>query len=901
VTRQPQETHTSLRTVEPESARSSLSLGRIIALIKGTSSLPESLGEFLEAMLEAGLQRAELFLIDESRQWLVWCAGRERAGAAISQTAVERDGLRVSIAGPEEILSRAWRTGRTFVLDNPEHPIAAADEPILMHAAVAERMGAGAFAAIPISASGRISGVIVAVDRRGRAALRAGLPQLEDLAVAAGLVLERSEMASRLREEQERYHQFQQFMDQIPDGIAVSTPDGRVISCNDGLLRMLGYTREEMLGRSAGSFYVDPAQREALVRDNAVQGHVEGRTVAVYRKDGGIAHVNVSSRMRTTHGEPQMESIVRDVTESYTLHQRLRLLSDVLTYSADAIISIDTACQVASWNLGAQQILGYTAEEIIGQPYLKLVPGDRHAEFTDVIRRRVEQEGRLLAFETERIHRDGRRIPVSVTVTRMRPADGPDMGWSVVLRDITHRKHEEERRRLLSLITDQLPDAVLSLDRDGRITSWNKGAGRMFGYDTTAIVGRSWLDLAPAERAPEYRQLTTPPSVREQADENGWPRVIDTVALSADGSALPVRLSVSVLRDEKGGATGWSIILRDLTEQRHLAEMSERLHEELCHRNRMEGVVGVSRAMEEVRERALRVAQFSSSVLLVGSSGTGKEIVANAIHYNSPRRHKPFIKVNCAAIPEDLLESELFGIERNVATGVDSRIGRFEMAAGGTLFLDEIGDMSLHTQAKILRALQEKEIERVGGKKVVKVDVRIIAASNKDLDAEIRARRFREDLYYRLNVIVIMLPPLADRREDIDPLIDHFMDKYTREHELPRKRISMAARDLLNAYPWPGNVRELENCMERAIVMSEGTEIVETDLPHGLLLWKSRSDTPEDAGSLSQSIRRVERRVVIDALERSGWVQARAARLLGISERSMWYRVKKLGLTPPAR
>jgi Nif-specific regulatory protein len=305
--------------------------------------------------------------------------------------------------------------------------------------------------------------------------------------------------------------------------------------------------------------------------------------------------------------------------------------------------------------------------------------------------------------------------------------------------------------------------------------------------------------------------------------------------------------------------------------------------------------------MEDVRERARRVAQFSSSVLLIGGSGTGKEIVANAIHYNSPRRLQPFIKVNCAAIPEDLLESELFGIERNVATGVDSRMGRFEMAAGGTLFLDEIGDMSLHTQAKILRALQEKEIERVGGKKVVKVDVRIIAASNKDLEAEIRSRRFREDLYYRLNVIVINLPPLAERREDIDPLIDHFMDKYSHEHELPRKRISHAARSLLNNYPWPGNVRELEHCVERAIVMSEGAEIDEPDLPHGLLQWKSRNEAPQDAGSLSQAMRRLERRAVVDALERSGWVQARAAKLLGISERSMWYRVKKLGLTPPAR
>jgi len=303
--------------------------------------------------------------------------------------------------------------------------------------------------------------------------------------------------------------------------------------------------------------------------------------------------------------------------------------------------------------------------------------------------------------------------------------------------------------------------------------------------------------------------------------------------------------------------------------------------------------------MDEVRERIRRVSRFNSSVLLVGESGTGKEVVANAIHYNSPRREKPFIKVNCAAIPESLLESELFGIERNVATGVDGRIGRFEMADGGTLFLDEIGDMSIATQSKILRVLQEREFERVGGKSVIKVDVRIIAATNKSLEKEIEARRFRNDLYYRLNVIVVALPPLAARREDIDPLVDHFLEKFTRENGLPRRQLTLQARMLLNQYDWPGNVRELEHCIERAVVMSLGSEIVEADLPPAILIWKELGGSGPASGELnglSAILRQVERRTVLSALERSGWVQARAARMLGISERSMWYRVKKLGL-----
>jgi DNA-binding NtrC family response regulator len=228
------------------------------------------------------------------------------------------------------------------------------------------------------------------------------------------------------------------------------------------------------------------------------------------------------------------------------------------------------------------------------------------------------------------------------------------------------------------------------------------------------------------------------------------------------------------------------------------------------------------------------------------------------------------------------------------------------MADGGTLFLDEIGDMSLATQAKILRALQEREFERVGGKKVIKVDVRIIAATNKDLEAEIKARRFRDDLFYRLNVIVITLPALAARREDIDPLIDHFLTRVALENSLARKKLSLQARMLLNEYEWPGNVRELENCIERAVIMSEGPDVGEADLPPHILIWKemrgngSGPGRPARAG-LAQTVREAERRTLLAALERAGWVQARAARTLGISERSMWYRVKKLGLERPPR
>ncbi|MGH9868799.1 MAG: sigma 54-interacting transcriptional regulator [Candidatus Polarisedimenticolia bacterium] len=580
----------------------------------------------------------------------------------------------------------------------------------------------------------------------------------------------------------------------------------------------------------------------------------------------------------------------------YEVDRRLRALSDAIQYSADAILSVDADGMITSWNLGAESMFGYASGEFVGRPYETLVPPDLMDEFRNVVRARVDPEGHLQGFQTEWLHRDGRRIPVSVTVTKLGRNTMPPMGYSVVVRDITERRREEQRQRLLSSITEQSPDAILSLDRVGRITSWNRGAERMFGYRDEEIVGSQWVLLAPAERESEFHAVVDADTAGGDGEVT---RTADTLARTRDGRPISVRLFASVLRGTDGEPVGWSVILRDLTEQRTLAEMSERLQVELLSRNRLEGIVGNSGAMDDVRDRIRRVARFNSSVLLLGQSGTGKEIVANAIHYNSPRCEKPVVKVNCAAIPEHLLESELFGIERNVATGVDGRIGRFELADGGTLFLDEVGDMSLSTQARILRVLQEREFERVGGKKVIKVDVRIIAATNKDLEAEIQGRRFREDLYYRLNVIVISLPPLCMRREDIDPLIDHFLERFTRDNGLPRKRLSLPARLTLNEYDWPGNVRELEHCIERAVVMSEGTEIADADLPPGIQIWKEMEAGPGPGGakgSLSQILRQVERRAVLDALERSGGVQARAARLLGISERSMWYRVKKLGL-----
>jgi transcriptional regulator with GAF, ATPase, and Fis domain len=311
-------------------------------------------------------------------------------------------------------------------------------------------------------------------------------------------------------------------------------------------------------------------------------------------------------------------------------------------------------------------------------------------------------------------------------------------------------------------------------------------------------------------------------------------------------------------------------------------------------------LAGQSEVMRSLFHQILRVAPTDSTVLITGESGTGKELVATSVYEHSLRQGKPFVKINCVAIPEGLLESELFGHEKGAFTGATSlKVGKFQLADGGTIFLDEIGDMPLATQAKVLRALQEREFERVGGNRSIKVDVRIIAASNKNLPKLVQEDRFREDLYYRLNVVPLNLPPLRNRKEDIPLLADYFLRKVS-----DPAKISPAALELLFAHSWPGNVRELQNTLERAVVMVEDL-ILPVHLPleiAGRILTESnmKQGLSKETDSIDDRLREMEKGMIMDALRRAGGVQVKAAQLLGISPRSLWHRVKKHGLDPGA-
>jgi Nif-specific regulatory protein len=347
-----------------------------------------------------------------------------------------------------------------------------------------------------------------------------------------------------------------------------------------------------------------------------------------------------------------------------------------------------------------------------------------------------------------------------------------------------------------------------------------------------------------------------------------------------------------------------------VNKEKFLIEENISLKAELRNKFSRHNIIGQSKIMQEVFNQIDKVAPSRATTLLLGESGTGKELVARAIHQASSREDRPFIKVNCAALPETLLESELFGHEKGAFTSaITTKKGRFELADGGTLFLDEIGELNLSLQAKLLRVLQEKQFERLGDTKTMTVDVRVIAATNKSLEKAVAEKTFREDLYYRLNVVPVVMPPLRERREDIPLLLEHFL-KESNVNNARDVRLSKPVMDFMMTYNWPGNVRELQNLVERLVILADNKAVKMKDLPSYMLIepeedtaFKPVPATTQNTAALpagrAKSLKELEREEIESALKRHGWVQARAARELGLTQRQIGYKIKKFGLRIP--
>ncbi len=444
----------------------------------------------------------------------------------------------------------------------------------------------------------------------------------------------------------------------------------------------------------------------------------------------------------------------------------------------------------------------------------------------------------------------------------------------------------EERLRTLLRI---LPDGIFTVDMSGRVTSWNPAMERMTGIAASEAIGRPCSQLA-CEQCPGG-----PPHCG--VFQMGAVEAAECTLRRADGSVVHVLKNACVMRDEQGQPIAALEALTDVTSLKVARDQVAQVMESLRKSHGFSGLIGKNHRMQELYGLIRQAAASNATVLLTGESGTGKELVAAAIHFNSARKERPFVKVNCSALTETLLESELFGHARGSFTGaVNDKVGRFEAADGGTILLDEIGDASALIQLKLLRVLQEKEFERVGETRTRRVDVRVVAATNKDLRQLMRDGVFREDLFYRLKVFPLNLPPLRERKDDIPLLAGHFIEKFNKETGKSIKGLSHDSMRALMDYCWPGNVRELENAIEHAFVTCEGEEIGLFDLPQEVRRAEFRSSLCAGGARSAASSAGEDRESLLRLLNECRWNKAEVARRLNISRTAVWKRMKKLGI-----
>lgn len=666
--------------------------------------------------------------------------------------------------------------------------------------------------------------------------------------------------------------------------ILIADNDGRYRDASTGAGKLLGLSRQEIIGRSLGDF-VEPSFKPVvshLWQELLKKGEQEG-TLQLIGPDGGPREVEITAKKDVLPVRHLL--VLRDKTplkESEGLSGLA--LREIPAWVQDyALFLLNVDGEIAAWYSGAERIYGFSGTESIGQHVALLYP----AEDTLRVRLQAELERSAAAghFGNEgwSMKKDGTRFWANVVTMALKDENGQLQGFARVVRDFSERHERDQkllrnRPRLRTLPTVTTIAGIVSGEFD-RIPEANDAFLELVGYTRDDLhEGRlNWPDLTP----PEYLALDE--LAHEEGLRYGACTPYEKELFRKDGTRVPVLVATAVL---KLSPFRWISFVQDLRERDRQESIEDEAPEV---KGTFDEIVGRSAAVKRILAQVELVSPTNATVLILGETGTGKELIARAVHRISPRRDRAFITLNCAAIPTGLLESELFGYERGAFTGaLSQKIGRFELAHRGTLFLDEVGDIPLDLQPKLLRALQEKSFERLGGTKTIPIDVRLVAATNRNLTQMMGDKLFRSDLYYRLKVFPITTPPLRDHAEDIPVLARHFTQKYAREMNKQIDKIPADTMRALTNWSWPGNVRELENFIERAVILSRGPNLRAP-------LAEIRPDSQEAGGSIT--LEQMEREHVIRVLRETGGVVSKAAARLGMPRTTLNALMRKLGIS----
>lgn len=670
------------------------------------------------------------------------------------------------------------------------------------------------------------------------------------------------------------YHQL--LLDSVSEGVLTVNRTLEITSFNTAAERITGWKVEDVLGKSCQEvFPPELCENKCLIKASIEEEKsFIAHTVFMTHKDGRFFPLSLNASPLYDLNGQVIGGVQTFQDCSDTLNNAL-----ILASVADGVFTIDRHRIITSFNRAAESITGWRQEEVIGKPCHEIF----HSSVCGtecLLQKAIDCNNMYIDRPIFIKGKGGNSIPVTISSSPLLDDFGNIIGGIETFRDNTSFLRGR-------LILDSIADGVFTVDRNWNITSFNRAAEEITGWSRENAIGMSCSDIFHSSICGKNCAIA-------ESLYTGAPVANRSITIrNSQGEKIPISISASPLTDHEGNIIGGVETFRDLTT---ITTLRQQLHQKYT----FDAIISKSAGMQRLFAILPDIARSPSTVLILGESGTGKELIARALYNASERSDKPFVVVNCAALPETLLESELFGYKAGAFTDArKDKIGRFAIAEGGTLFLDEIGDLPGSVQVKLLRVLQEKIYEPLGSNTPVKADVRIITATNRNLQVLVREGAFRDDLFYRLNVVKISLPPLRDRKEDIPLLIDHFIKKYSAQQGKDIVGISSGALAILMRYDYPGNIRELENIIEYSFILCEGGYIQPQHLPEPFAAGLEEAAPIAARNTGPQTLEDIEKQAIILSLERNRWKKMTTCRELGISKDTLRRKIERYEIINP--